>query len=155
LSNRGRQQAIGDALAHPAALAALAVLAVNDHWAKGRLPGWLTGKASDVAGMVFFPLVLWALIELGLRAFGQRERRPHHLYVSVAATAVVFAATNLSELAGGAYAWALAALQWPFRAALHGELIALSPVAHVVDPTDLVALPALAVALWIGRRYLS
>ena len=148
-----REQRIGDALLHPVSLAAIAVLALNDHWAKGRLPPWLTGKASDVAGMVFFPLVLWAVIELALWLFGRRERRPHHLYVSAAATGAVFTAINLSRAAGDGYAWALAALQWPVRSALSGDLIALEPVAHVVDPTDLVALPALAIAVWVGRRY--
>jgi hypothetical protein len=149
------QQRIGDALVHPVSLAAIAVLAINDHWAKGRLAAGLTGKLSDIAGMIFFPLALWALIELALRLAGRRERRPHHLYTALIASGAVFAAINLSELAGRGYAWALAALQWPFRAAVAGSAVSLEPVAHVVDPTDLIALPALGVALWIGRRYLS
>lgn len=146
---------VADALVHPLALLALLVLGLNDHVLKGRLPGWLTGKLSDVAGMIFFPLLLWALIELSLRLAGRRERRAAHLYVAVAATGIVFAAINLFESAGAGYAWALAALQWPVRAALAGGPIALEPVGHVVDPSDLIALPALGIALWIGRRYLS
>ena len=146
---------VADALLHPVSLVALAVLALNDHVAKGRLPSWLTGKLSDVAGMIFFPLVLWALIELALRLAGRRERRAGHLYAAVVATGAVFAAINLFEVAGDAYAWAVGALQWPFRAALRGELIDVAPVAHVVDPSDLLALPALGIAVWIGRRYLS
>lgn len=150
------QPRVADALLHPIALLALVALGVNDHVLKGRAPGWLTGKLSDVAGMIFFPLVLWALIELAGRiAGGRRERRAAHLYISVAATGLVFAAIKLFEAAGDAYAWTLAALQWPFRAAINGELPPLEPVAHVVDPTDLIALPALGIALWIGRRYLS
>lgn len=148
-------QRIGDALLHPVSLAAIAVLAVNDHLTKGLLPGAITGKLSDVAGMIFFPLVLWALTELALRLTGRHDRRPGHLYASLAATALIFAAINVSDAAGDAYAWTVAALQWPFRAALAGEVIPLHPVAHVVDPTDLIALPALLVALWVGRRYLS
>ena len=40
---------------HPVALAAIAVLVVNDHVLKSAYPGWLTGKLSDIAGLVFFP----------------------------------------------------------------------------------------------------
>lgn len=148
-------QRIGDALLHPISLAAIALLAVNDHLTKGLLPGVITGKLSDVAGMIFFPLVLWALIELVLRATGRRDRRAAHLHVAIAATGVVFAAINLFDAAGDAYAWTVAALQWPIRAAIAGEAASLEPVAHVVDPTDLIALPGLLIALWVGRRYLS
>ena len=38
---------------HPVALAALAVLVLNDHVWKARYPGWVTGKLSDVAVMGF------------------------------------------------------------------------------------------------------
>jgi len=39
---------------------ALAVLVVNDHVLKGAglLPGWLTGKLSDFAGLVVAPVVV-------------------------------------------------------------------------------------------------
>lgn len=44
---------------------ALGVLVVNDHVLKGAgvLPGWLTGKLSDFAGLVVAPLVACALLE--------------------------------------------------------------------------------------------
>lgn len=49
----------------PSALAALVVLFLNDHWLKGAhiLPGWLTGKLSDAAGLYLFPIVLFVLFE--------------------------------------------------------------------------------------------
>ena len=43
---------IGEAL-HPVALVGVVVLVVNDWVGKGRGPGWLTGKLSDVAGLAF------------------------------------------------------------------------------------------------------
>ncbi|RYZ01918.1 MAG: hypothetical protein EOO73_33665 [Myxococcales bacterium] len=45
-------------------VAALAVLLANDHWLKGAglLPGWVTGKLSDCAGMVVAPLLAVALV---------------------------------------------------------------------------------------------
>ena len=41
----------------------MGVLAVNDHVLKGAglVPGWVTGKLSDLAGLFFFPLLLTAL----------------------------------------------------------------------------------------------
>jgi hypothetical protein len=41
-------------LAHPALAGPVAVLVVNDHVLKVRLPGWWTGKLSDLAGV--FPV---------------------------------------------------------------------------------------------------
>ena len=38
-------------LGHPAFLACVLVLAINDHVLKARFPGWWTGKLSDVAGV--------------------------------------------------------------------------------------------------------
>jgi len=47
-------------LAHPLPLLAVVVLCLNDHFLKGSglLPGWLTGKLSDFAGLFFFPILL-------------------------------------------------------------------------------------------------
>jgi len=49
-------------LLHPLPLTAVAVLAINDHLLKGSgiLPGSITGKLSDVAGLFFFPVLLAA-----------------------------------------------------------------------------------------------
>ncbi|MDO6432910.1 hypothetical protein Q4E93_20040 [Flavitalea sp. BT771] len=39
-------------------LPCLLVLALNDHYLKAAYPGWLTGKLSDFAGLLIFPLFL-------------------------------------------------------------------------------------------------
>ena len=39
-------------------LPCLLLLALNDHFLKGCYPGWLTGKLSDFAGLLIFPLFL-------------------------------------------------------------------------------------------------
>lgn len=110
------------ALLTPTWLAALAVLALNDHLFKGSglLPGGVTGKLSDFAGMIVAPALLAALI-------GVRSRRG--LLLCHLAIGSVFAAINLSPAAADAWAW-LMGLVFPWRI--------------TVDPTDLVALPALA-----------
>jgi hypothetical protein len=146
----------GDGMLHPAALASLALLVLNDHVLKRAYPGLVTGKLSDVAGLVFFPLLLVALVEVLARVRG-RFTAPsvRVLLVAVVATGVVFALSKTWPPAADLYRTCIAALQWPYfaaRALLAGRALpGLGRVLHVMDPTDLVALPALLVAFWVGR----
>ncbi|MEO8704317.1 MAG: hypothetical protein ABI867_29960 [Kofleriaceae bacterium] len=138
------------ALTTPIALAAIVLLVVNDHVLKARLPGLVTGKLSDVAGMLFFPLLLAAVVEqLGVR------RGARMILAAAIATGIVFAAIKLWAPAGDCYRVGLAALQWPFRAlaALAGgdAVPALGRAQLTADATDLVALPALLVPIALGR----
>ncbi|HSD86574.1 MAG TPA: hypothetical protein VLB44_03635 [Kofleriaceae bacterium] len=133
-----------------APLVAVALLVVNDHVLKARYPGLVTGKLSDLAGLVFFPLLLAAIAEqIGVR------RGIATVKAAVVATGVAFAAFKLSAPAGEVYRVGLAALQWPVRAViahLHGLALPALGRAHLTqDPTDLVALVALVVPLWLAR----
>ncbi len=110
------------ALLTPTWLLALVVLALNDHLLKGAgvLPGAVTGKLSDFAGMIVAPVLLAALL---------RVRTRRGLLACCAAVGAVFAGINLSHGVADAWTW-LMGFVWPW---------------HItVDPTDLVALPALA-----------
>ena len=110
------------ALLTPTWLLALVVLALNDHLLKGAglLPGAVTGKLSDFAGLLVAPVLLAVLLRV-------RSRRG--LLLCHAAVAAVFAGINLSPAVADAWT-SLMGLVWPW---------------HItVDPTDLVALPALA-----------
>src|SRR3954469_11095790 len=62
-------------LVRPVPLAAVGVLAVNDHLLKGSglLPGAVTGKLSDFAGLFFFPLLLAAIARGPSRAARGRD----------------------------------------------------------------------------------
>jgi len=113
------------ALLHPVWLGALLLLVVNDHVLKGAgvLPAAVTGKLSDVAGLIVAPVLLAALI----RARGRRS-----LGASFAAVAVVFAAINLVPSAARACEQLTAALGFGWRVSC--------------DPSDLLALPALLLA---------
>lgn len=138
-------------LLHPIALAALALLLLNDHILKARCPGVLTGKLSDVAGLVFFPLFLAALVETVARRPRGPIARPDRLLAACClATALAFTAVKLWPPATALFAALLAALQWPFRAAfalLQGlPAGAPRPVDVVRDPSDLLALPSVAIA---------
>ena len=113
------------ALVHPAWWIALAVMALNDHVLKsaGLLPGELTGKLSDFAGMLVAPVLLATVI----RARSHRVVAACHVAVGV-----VFAAIQLSPSS---------ALLWTSIMGLVGY-----PWTIVCDPSDLMALPMLALS---------
>lgn len=141
----------GDGMRHPVAIAAVAVLLVNDHLLKGNGPPWLTGKLSDVAGLLFFPLLLQAAVEVvgyprSPRAFARSDRL---LLGAIAATAAVFAAINTVPAAADGYRHGLGALSWPLRGLLAGA--PPGPVSLVEDATDLLVLPVLWLTWRIGR----
>ncbi len=117
------------ALAHPLAIAALVLLALNDHVLKQAWPGFVTGKLSDVAGLVVAPL----LLAVPLAALGVRRCD----VTAVLLTGAGFVAVKTTE-AGAA----LASDTWT---AVAGTSYIRS------DPSDLLALPALLVALRLHR----
>ena len=150
-----------DALLDPVPLAALALLLVNDHVLKASHPGWLSGKLSDVAGLVLLPFVLlaaWDLVRLvrpGLPAAGPRAALLCMISVMVAFTAV-----EIVPLGSELYRVGLGGAQWPFRAlaALGASepVPGLAPVQLTSDLSDLLTLPAamavLAVRPWRAGR---
>ena len=114
------------ALALPLWWAALTVLAVNDHLLKHAdlLPGWLTGKLSDLAGLIVAPVLV---------AVACRVRTRRGLLAAHGAVGLVFAAINVSPAAAGGFESLTALTPFPWHV--------------VVDPTDLLALVALG-ASW-------
>lgn len=125
------------ALLHPAFVGSLALLLVNDHVLKqsGALPGVLTGKLSDFAGLMVAPTVLMVMLSLA----GLRDRRNWlgcHLAVGA-----VFAGIQIV----------------PAVAAGWSNLIGALGVSWVttMDPTDLIALPMLAVSYLVLGRHMQ
>lgn len=127
-----RRAGLAPELCHPLALASLATLVVNDHLLKGSgvLPGAVTGKLSDVAGLFVFPLLMLAIARALLRTCGADDaaRSRHVIDASAALTVAGFAALKLSPGFNGA----------------------LEPLwgVNVLDPSDLLTLPAVA-ASWL------
>lgn len=120
-----RQLAPRRALYHPLWLVSLGLLVLNDHFLKGSgiLPAVLTGKLSDFAGLLFAPALLAVLLHLSSR---------RSFVLAHVATGLVFAGIKVS----------------PNFARLFESIAGLGPFAwHItVDPTDLIALPALFVS---------
>ncbi|GAB1819998.1 hypothetical protein [Herbidospora sp. RD11066] len=111
-------------IGHPLTVLALVVLVVNDHVLKAAFPGFVTGKLSDMAGLILFP----PLLDLALR-------RPK---VSIAITGVAFTLVKGAETG----AW-LASEAWS---------LVWNPSLVRADVTDLLTLPALGVAWWAYRH---
>jgi hypothetical protein len=132
--------------------ASVAVLLVNDHWLKPHALGSdmaalhvIAGKLSDFAGLLYFPLLLQGLVELSLGRFIPALARPRHsvLLGSALATSGIFAAIQIDGRAAHVYTQMVGGLL---------DLMAFDVVQvhHTADPTDLIALPMVIVACWLG-----
>jgi hypothetical protein len=118
---------LGAWLGHPATVIALLVLVVNDHLLKAALPGLVTGKLSDAAGLVLAPPLLALVV-----------RRP--------AAAMWSVAVGFSLVKSFGYAAELASGLWG---------VVGGPSLVRADPSDLLMLPFLGVAWWACRSVRS
>ncbi len=123
-------------LTRPAPLIAAIVLATNDHLLKGSgwVPGAITGKLSDIAGLFVAPIAAVCVARGVASLVGRRPRRDGRLAAAcVVAVAVVFALLKT----------------WP---AFHGVIDGTWGT-HVLDPSDVWCLPMTALAwLWLRDR---
>ncbi|RDI17103.1 hypothetical protein [Lentzea flaviverrucosa] len=118
-------------VAHPLTVGATAVLLLNDHVFKQAWPGLVTGKLSDVAGLVVAPAVL-ALLS-GLFRAG---------HIGAAAATL---------LTGAGFAW-VKLTRTGAEVASAAWSVVNGPSVVLADPSDLIALPALGLAWWAWRR---
>ncbi len=120
-------------LRHPASIAAIALLLLNDHVLKAAYGTWWTGKLSDVAGLAFAPALLAVVLALVV----PRARPRAVAAASIATTGAAF--TLVKATTAGA---AAASAAWT---------AVVGPSVVRPDLTDLLALPALALA-WLTFR---
>lgn len=147
----------GEVLLHPLAWGSLLMWFINDHIFKGWLPGTWTGKLSDVACLIAFPLLLVAGYEVVAAALGARRwRSPWVAAAALGLAGFVMASINVWPLAAEGYERGLGLLQWPFLAAAAwwGGAAVPGPgrAALTMDPGDLWTLPALLGAAWVCWR---
>jgi hypothetical protein len=148
----------GDLLLHPVALTAILLVLVNDFILKPHFPGHLSGKLSDVAGPVFFPLLLITIAEF-VRWFARMPNWALGVPSVVAAVVVVGTAFALTKVwppaAEGYRVWVGVAI-WPSQVAsavVRGTDIPEVQQAPIVeDPTDLIGLIFMPLAVWVAWR---
>ncbi|MET8039975.1 hypothetical protein ABZU25_03800 [Micromonospora sp. NPDC005215] len=121
-------------LCHPTTVLALVLLLVNDHVLKPALPGLLTGKLSDVAGLVLAPPLVAVLLTLLVPRLPAR---------AAALAGLVAVGAGFALVKSSGYAAELASSAWTVLA---------GPSLVRADWTDLLTLPALGLALWSWTR---
>jgi hypothetical protein len=126
-------------------LGAVGLLVLNDHLFKAIWPSALTGKVSDFAGALFFPILIQAALEIA-QWLGGRYEGPNRLglIAGVSITALLFLVSELSSEGASAIA---------------GLASWLDPrdVGHTLtpDPSDLLALVMLAPSFLWGTARLA
>lgn len=121
-------------LGHPVTVLALVVLVLNDHVLKAAQPGWLTGKLSDVAGLVLAPPLVATLAALTVPRLPARAALG--LGLGLVGVGFTLVKTIGSAAAAASAAWTMVS----------------GPSLVRADPTDLLALPALALAGWSWQQ---
>ncbi len=121
-----------------APLLAVAVLATNDHLLKAAFHNTLTGKLSDFAGCFFLPLYVSAVLALFTR--WSLERR---LWVGALTTMAIFIPVSVSRAAADFVARTVELIAIPLG--LGAQRIAS-------DPTDLIAVPMICLAVLYAQR---
>ena len=117
-------------LLHPLTVGALALLLFNDHLFKAAWPGLVTGKLSDVAGLALAPPAVTVVVALLV---------PRLTVRTVAGTTTLTIGIVFALVKGTALGAAGASAGWTWAA---------GPSTILRDPTDLLALPALAASWW-------
>jgi hypothetical protein len=137
-------------MVHPVSIGAVALLLVNDHVLKPRWPGFVSGKLSDVAGLIVLPLLVLAVAQLV--AAGLRLPRPTIAFLagSIVTIGVVYSAGEIAPGVSAALETAWGIVRSPVDLLIRGGP---TETMLVGDLSDLLALPALAIAWMIGRGY--
>ena len=127
-------------------LLALALLALNDGVLKVVSPSALTGKLSDFAGLFFAPVLLLVLVEL-VPKFRSAESFTVRRLVAYLAIGLVFSLAQVSDLGARVYESVFLPARW-ITTWRDGFRL-------TQDPTDLVALSALAASYYWSKSRLD
>lgn len=123
----------------PLPLLAVVLLVLNDHVFKAAFHNTLTGKVSDFAGCFFLPLFVSALL-----SYTPLVSRPGvRLIIGCAATLALFVPIKVSHAAGVAVCAVIEHVSIP---------LGIGALQNVADPTDLLAVPMVALAALYARK---
>ena len=157
----GRQRWPGDLLLQPVSLIALIVVVLNDRWLKVDHSGLLSGKLSDFAGLIYFPLFLVSVIEAARFVVRRRTWALSSRAVVIASGIVgtAFLLIKTWDPASQLYREAMGYAFWPGFA--FADLVNGNPVKNVhevflaQDHWDLLALIVLPVPVLIARKVMG
>ncbi|MCQ3931834.1 MAG: hypothetical protein DPW16_15385 [Chloroflexi bacterium] len=137
MHNRAFYRALHSVL-HPITIGAIVVLLLNDHFLKQHYPSWWTGKLSDFAGLIFSPLIFATFIAWVIPPRLKNQENWVGI-IAFSVTGIIFALTKTLTQAND-----VTSKFWEFFAG--------GPVKMWLDPTDLLALPALIIGWLIWNR---
>ncbi|MBX2812729.1 MAG: hypothetical protein KTR25_13010 [Myxococcales bacterium] len=150
-----KDRGAGAGVLHPMYMVATVLLVINDQWLKGRGPAVVTGKLSDVAGLVMLPLLLQAFVELCLSAWGRYSRPSNHLLILMGmVTAIGFAGVQLSPSINAWFGWGIGAIRWSLLCGIvlvsGGGCGSVRGAQSWSDVSDLWTLAALLLSVRVG-----
>lgn len=125
-------------LVHPITLAAIILLLLNDHYLKQNHPSGWTGKLSDIAGLIFAPIICTAVLACLIPPSNHLQEK----FVAIVAftlTGSIFALSNLLPIANR-----LTEQVWAFFAGANVQMWQ--------DSSDLLTLPALLIGWHIWQH---
>ena len=132
--------AFGEEFFAPLPLLSVALFALNNALLKQACPGFLTGKLSDITACFFLPLFVSALLELAT----WRTMKPGvRIAAGVSITALIFVPVKLDDGASRLLTRLVDSLGVP---------LGFPASTSIADPTDLLALPFLGLAVWFVAR---
>lgn len=126
----------------PLPLAAVGLLALNDHVLKSAYGNWITGKLSDVAICFFLPLFVSALLGLA----GTATRGTQRVFAGCAIAAAVFVGQEMVPAIAAAFCRVMPLFSEPLGGS--GSCVLTR------DPSDLACLAMIPVAGAYGLRRL-
>ena len=132
--------AFGPEFFAPLPLLTVAAFALNNLFFKEMWPGWFTGKLSDITVCFFLPLFFSALVDA---ITGLASPLSYRIVIGAALTLLLFVPLKIDA-------------DWSAQLTRLGNqacaLLGLPPSSNRADPTDLLAVPFVGLAVLYARR---
>jgi hypothetical protein len=152
---QGKIATPGELLLHPVSIVAGALLVINDQILKSEWPGAVTGKLSDIAGLILFPLLLVSLAECFRFLLRRRILVESDELLWPLICGLGFILVKCTALGNSAYARSVGSIRWPVHAVVaefhHDALPSIQPILVARDYTDLTVLGVLVLPYILTR----